>query len=64
MFKKIEIVGTSPTSFAEAAANGVAKAGQSITNMHWFEVTEFRGAIANGKISQYQVTLKIGSRME
>ena len=51
MFKKIEIVGTSPNSFAEAAANGVAKAGESMTNMHWFEVTELRGASPTARSS-------------
>jgi dodecin len=63
-FKKIEVVGTSAESFAKAAANGVAKAGETNPNMSWFEVAELRGAIANGKISQYQVTLRIGCRME
>ncbi len=63
-FKKIEIVGTSPNSFAQAAANGVAKAGESLPHMSWVEVTELRGSIANGKIAEYQVTLKIGGRME
>jgi len=63
-FKKIEVVGTSSKSFADAASNGVAKAAQSNSGMCWFEVAEMRGAIADGKIQQFQVTLKIGCKLE
>ena len=63
-YKKIEIVGTSPNSFAEATANGVAKAAESVHGMSWFEVAEMRGAIADGKVSQYQVTLRIGFKVD
>ncbi len=63
-YKKIEIVGTSPNSFAEATANGVAKAAESVHGMSWFEVTEMRGAIADGKVSQYQVTLRVGFKVD
>jgi flavin-binding protein dodecin len=62
--KKIEIVGTSPTSFADAAQNAVARAGKSVRNMEWFEVTELRGRIDKKKIGEYQVTLKIGFKLE
>jgi len=63
-FKKIEVVGTSPKSFAEATANGVAKAAESVHGMSWFEVTELRGSIADGKVKQYQVTLKVGFKVD
>ena len=63
-YKLVEIVGTSAESFAKAAANGVAKASQSLRNMDWFEVTDMRGRIADGHIAQYQVTMKIGFRLE
>jgi dodecin len=63
-YKKIEIVGTSPNSFFEAAANGVAKAAETVPNMSWFEVVEERGSIVGGKIAQYQVTLRIGARID
>ncbi len=62
--KKIEVVGTSPQSFAAAAANAVARAGKSVRGMEWFEVTELRGRIAGSKIDEYQVTLKIGFKLE
>ncbi len=63
-YKKIEIVGTSPNSFAEATANGVAKAAESVHGMSWFEVTEMRGAITDGKVSQYQVSIRIGFKVD
>jgi flavin-binding protein dodecin len=63
-YKKIEVVGTSPKSYAEATANAVQKASESLHNLDWFEVTEMRGRIANGKIEQYQVTVKIGFRLD
>ena len=63
-YKLVEIVGTSSKSFAEAANNGVQRASQSLRNLDWFEVTEMRGRIADGKIAQYQVKMKVGFRLE
>ena len=63
-YKKIEIVGTSPKSFAEAVQNGIARASQTVKNMDWFEVTELRGRIDDGKAAEFQVSLKIGFRLE
>jgi len=63
-YKKIEIVGVSETSFAEATQNAVAKACQSLRHVDWFEVTEMRGLVANDKIKEFQVTVKLGFRLE
>lgn len=63
-YKLVEIVGTSEESFAKAVANGVARASQSLRNIDWFEVTEMRGRVANGKVEQYQVKIKLGFRLE
>jgi flavin-binding protein dodecin len=63
-YKLVEIVGTSEESFAKAAASGVARASQSLRNIDWFEVTEMRGRVANGKVAQYQVKIKLGFRLE
>jgi len=63
-YKLVEIVGTSEESFAKAVASGVERAAKSLRNMDWFEVTEMRGRIANGKVSQYQVKIKVGFRLE
>ena len=63
-FKKIQVVGTSANSITEATANAVAKVAQSEPAASWFEVAEIRGAISNGAVSQYQVTVSVGCRME
>jgi flavin-binding protein dodecin len=63
-YKKIEIVGTSAASFAEAAKSAVAEASKSIRNMSWFEVVEQRGAIKDGKVLEFQVTVRIGFKLE
>ncbi len=64
VYKMTEIVGTSAKGFAEAVASGVARASKTLRNVDWFEVTELRGRVTNGKVSQYQVKLKIGFKLE
>ncbi len=64
VYKKIEVVGTSPNSFDEATANAIEKAAQTVRNLRWFEVVELRGAIEDGKVKEYQVTVRIGFRLE
>jgi len=63
-FKIIELVGTSPVSFAEAVKSAVAEASASVRHLDWFEVVNERGKIANGKVEEFQVTLKIGFKIE
>jgi len=63
-YKKIEVVGVSETSFAQATQNAVAKACQSLRHVDWFEVTEMRGVVENAKVKEFQVTVKIGFRLE
>lgn len=64
VYKITEIVGTSPASFAEAVKAGVAEAAKTIHHMEWFEVVEERGRIAEGKVAEFQVTLKLGFKIE
>mgnify|MGYP001821164862 CR=1 FL=1 len=64
VYKKIELTGTSKSSMEEAVDNALAKAKQSVHNMRWFEVTETRGAIEEGQVSEWQVTLKVGFRLD
>jgi hypothetical protein len=64
IYKITEIVGTSPVSFAEAVKAGVAEAAKTVRHMHWFEVSEMRGRIADGRVEEFQVTLKIGFKIE
>ena len=63
-YKKIEIVGVSEKSFAEATQNAVAKASKTLRNLDWFEVVEMRGLIQKGKVKEFQVTVKIGFRLD
>jgi len=64
VFKKIQVVGTSPESYAKATANAVAKVAKTEKNLSWFEVTELRGAIRDGQVHEYQVTLNVGAKLE
>ncbi len=64
VYKKIEIVGTSATSLEDAIQTAVSKAAQTVRRMRWFEVEEIRGAIKEGQVSQWQVTVKIGFTLE
>jgi flavin-binding protein dodecin len=64
VYKKVEIVGTSKTSFAEAVKVAVAEAAKSLRHMSWFEVVEQRGAIKDGKVLEFQVTVRIGFKVE
>jgi flavin-binding protein dodecin len=63
-YKKIEIVGSSATGTDDAIRNALARAARSIHNMDWFEVVETRGHIVDGQVAHWQVTLKIGFRLE
>ncbi len=64
IYKKIELVGSSPNSIEEAVQNAVAKASKTMHNMRWFEVVETRGQIEEGKVAHWQVTLKIGFTLD
>jgi dodecin len=64
VYKSVEITGTSPTGVKEAIDGAIAKASQSVRNLDWFEVISIRGQIDDGRVAHYQVTLKIGFRLE
>jgi flavin-binding protein dodecin len=59
-----EIVGTSRQGVDDAIRVGVQRAARTLRGHDWFEVTDIRGHLANGEIEHFQVTLKIGFRME
>jgi dodecin len=63
-YKMIELVGSSTTGTDDAIHNAIAKAAQTVRHMDWFEVVETRGHIVDGKVAHYQVTLKVGFRLE
>lgn len=64
VYKKIEIVGSSTESITDAINNAIATAARSVDHINWFEVSEIRGHVENGRVGHYQVTTKIGFRVE
>src|ERR1035437_4310739 len=63
-YKIVELVVTSPISFAEAVKSGVAEASKTSRHMDWFEVVEERGRIVDGAVHEFQVTIKVGFKIE
>jgi flavin-binding protein dodecin len=63
-YRLTEIVGTSPEGVDEAIRNGVSRASQTIRHIDWFEVEQIRGYIRDGKVDHFQVSMKIGFRLE
>jgi dodecin len=64
VYKSVEITGTSPDGVREAIDGAIAKASQSLRHLDWFEVISIRGQIDDGSVAHYQVTLKVGFRLE
>jgi len=62
-YKKVDLVGSSTTSIDDAIKNAIAEAAKTIQNLEWFEVTETRGHIEDGQVKHFQVTLKVGFRI-
>ncbi len=63
-YKKIELTGTSEESIEAAVNNAIQKASESMRKLRWFEIEEIRGSIAEGGVHQWQVTIKVGFRLE
>jgi dodecin len=64
IYKKIELVGSSPKGIEEAVKNALTRAKKTIRNMRWFEIAETRGYLEEGKIAHWQVTLKVGFTLD
>ncbi|CAE6817269.1 dodecin family protein [Paraburkholderia sediminicola] len=64
VYKLIELTGSSTQSSDDAVRVALSKAANTVRNMHWFEVSETRGHIEEGKVMHWQVTLKVGLRLE
>ncbi len=64
VYKKLELVGSSPESIEDAINTAIARSADSKQNLRWFEVTQLRGEIADGKVAHYQVTMKLGFTLE
>lgn len=64
VYKTIEITGSSPKSIEDAVQAAVSRSGETLHNLRWFEVTDVRGHIQDGKIEHWQVTAKIGFTLD
>lgn len=64
VYKVIEIVGSSTSSSDDAIRNAIARANTTLQNLDWFQVVETRGHLVDGTIGHFQVTLKVGFRLE
>ena len=64
VYKTIELVGSSSASIEDAVNNAIGRAGETVRLMRWFQVIETRGSIENNQVTQWQVTVKVGFRLE
>ncbi len=64
VFKKLRLVGCSEKSYQRAIETAVEKAAETVHGSSWFEVVEMRGAVRNGKIIEYQVTIDLGFKID
>lgn len=64
VYRITEVVGSSPESVQQAIRNGVARVSATVRNVEWFEATDIRGHVVDGEIDAFQVTLKVGFRLE
>jgi flavin-binding protein dodecin len=64
VYKIVELVGSSSTGTDDAIRRAIETAAKTVRRIDWFEVTETRGHVADGKVAHYQVVLKVGFRLE
>jgi dodecin len=64
VYKVVELVGTSADGVGEAVENALQRASETIRNIRWFETLNIRGSVENGKVKQFQVTVKIGFTLD
>ena len=63
-YRMVEVVGSSPHGVDDAISNGIARANRTLRNLDWFQVTEIRGHLQDGQIADWQVTMKVGFRLD
>jgi dodecin len=64
VYKRLDLVGTSTVGVEDAVNKALVRAGQTVRNMHWVEVDQIRGMIENGKVSYWQVAMKVGFKLD
>jgi dodecin len=63
-YRMVEVVGSSPQGVDDAISNGIARANRTLRNLDWFQVAEIRGHLQDGQIADWQVTMKVGFRLD
>ncbi len=64
VYKQVELTGSSKASLEGAIQNAITKASKTLRNLHWFQVIDTRGYVENGKVDYWQVTIKLGFRLD
>jgi flavin-binding protein dodecin len=64
VYRLSEIVGSSPTSVDDAVRTAISKAAQTVRNIEWFQTEEIRGQVVDGEVAYFQVTVKLGFRVD
>ena len=64
VYKLLELTGSSTTGIEDAVQKAIAKAHETVRNIHWFNIVETRGHVEDGKVAHWQVTLKVGFTLE
>ena len=64
VYKLLELTGSSSVSIEEAVSTAIAKANETVRNIHWFTITETRGHVVDGRVTHWQVSLKIGFTLD
>jgi flavin-binding protein dodecin len=64
VYKQLELVGSSTRSIEDAVSKALTRASKTVRNIHWFQIVETRGSVEKGKVSHWQVTLKVGFTLE
>ena len=64
IYRITEVVGSSPDSVQQAVRNGIERVSRTVRNVEWFETTEIRGHVSDGVVDAFQVTLKVGFRLD
>ena len=64
VYRVTEVVGSSPDSVEQAIRSGISRVSRTVRDVEWFEATDIRGKVEDGQIAAFQVTLKVGFRLE
>lgn len=64
VYKTLELTGSSPIGVEDAVQTAIAKASETVRHIQWFNITETRGHVVDGKVAHWQVGLKIGFTLE